>query len=40
MLFRSLPAYTPFEVLPQDKVIRKGTGEYWREFPETKVKLK
>lgn len=38
--YRALPAYTPFEILPQDKVIRKGTGGYWREFPETKPKLK
>jgi phenylalanine-4-hydroxylase len=38
--FRTLPAYTPFEILPQDIVIRKGTGEYWRNFPSAKTKLK
>lgn len=37
---RSAPTLTPFEILPSDKVIRKGTGEYWREFPKTKTKLK
>ena len=38
--FRTLPAHTPFEILPQDVVIRKGTGEYWRNFPSAKTKLK
>lgn len=37
---RSLPAHTPFEILPKDKVIRKGTGTFWRDFPSTKTKLK
>jgi phenylalanine-4-hydroxylase len=37
---RALPAYTPFEILPQDLVIRKGTGRVWRDFPSTKTKLK
>lgn len=37
---RSEPTLTPFEILPEDKVIRKGTGDYWREFPKTKTKLK
>jgi phenylalanine-4-hydroxylase len=38
--FRTLPAHTPFEILPQDVVIRKGTGQYWRDFPSSKSKLK
>lgn len=38
--YRALPAYTPFEILPEDTVIRKGTGEFWRDFPATKTKLK
>ena len=38
--FRTLPPYTPFEILPQDVVIRKGTGQYWRDFPSAKSKLK
>ena len=38
--FRTLPAYTPFEILPQDVVVRKGTGQYWRDFPSAKTKLK
>ena len=37
---RTLPAHTPFEILPQDVVIRKGTGQYWRDFPSSKSKLK
>ena len=37
---RALPAYTPFEILSQDAVIRKGTGRFWRDFPLTKTKLK
>jgi phenylalanine-4-hydroxylase len=37
---RTLPTLTPFEILPEDKVIRKGTGIYWRDFPATKTKLK
>jgi phenylalanine-4-hydroxylase len=38
--FRALPAYTPFEILRGDSVIRRGTGDYWRDFPATKTKLK
>ena len=30
---RALPAHTPFDILPQDVVIRKGTGHFWRDFP-------
>jgi phenylalanine-4-hydroxylase len=37
---RPLPVLTPFEILPEDQVIRRGTGEFWRAFPETKTKLK
>ena len=37
---RALPAHTPFDILPQDEVIRKGTGHLWRDFPATKTKLK
>ncbi|WP_240229416.1 phenylalanine 4-monooxygenase [Devosia lacusdianchii] len=37
---RPLPTLTPFEILPDDQVIRQGTGEFWREFPETKQRLK
>ncbi len=37
---RALPAYTPFEILPQDVVIRKGTGQFWHDFPSIKTKLK
>jgi len=37
---RNEPTLTPFEILPEDKVIRKGSGEYWRDFPKTKTKLK
>ena len=37
---RPQPMLTPFEILPGDQVIREGTGEFWRAFPETKTKLK
>ena len=37
---RTEPAFTPFEILPEDVVIRKGTGQFWRDFPTTKTKLK
>jgi phenylalanine-4-hydroxylase len=37
---RAQPTLTPFEILPDDKVIRKGTATYWRDFPATKTKLK
>lgn len=37
---RAQPTHTPFEILARDKVIRKGSGSYWREFPKTKTKLK
>ena len=38
--FRALPSQTPFEILPQDVVIREGTGRFWRNFPSTKTRLK
>ena len=37
---RPLSAHTPFEILPEDQVIRQGTGAFWRAFPQTKIKLK
>lgn len=37
---RNKPALTPFEVTDSDKVLRQGTGEYWKSFPATKTKLK
>jgi phenylalanine-4-hydroxylase len=37
---RAPPAYTPFEILPQDVVVREGSGRFWSEFPSTKTKLK
>jgi phenylalanine-4-hydroxylase len=37
---RALPSYTPFEILPQDVVICKGTGDVWRDFPLRKTTLK
>ena len=37
---RPQPTLTPFEILSGDKVIRKGTGDHWRDFPATKTKLK
>jgi phenylalanine-4-hydroxylase len=37
---REAPPLTPFAVEPDDRVIREGTREYWRAFPDTKAKLK
>jgi phenylalanine-4-hydroxylase len=37
---RAPPAYTPFEILPRDVVLREGAGDYWRDFPSTKTRLK
>lgn len=38
--YRPKPTLSPFEIMPSDVVLRKGTGEYWRDFPRTKTKLK
>jgi phenylalanine-4-hydroxylase len=38
--YRDMPEFTPFEILERDTVIRKGTGAYWKDFPQTKAKLK
>lgn len=38
--YRQLPEFTPFEITDRDEVIRKGSGEYWKDFPHTKPKLK
>ena len=38
--FRELPTLTPFELVETDKVLRKGTAEYWKDFSKTKTKLK
>ncbi|MBB4015879.1 phenylalanine-4-hydroxylase [Chelatococcus caeni] len=37
---RTEPELTPFEIGPEDVVVRRGTGEYWREFPQAKSHLK
>lgn len=37
---REMPTLTPFETIPTDMILRKGTGEYWKNFPQTKSKLK
>jgi phenylalanine-4-hydroxylase len=37
---REMPTLTPFEIEPEDRVIRRGTGEYWRDLPAAKSKLK
>ncbi len=31
---------SPFELVDSDRVLRRGSGEYWRDFPKTKTKLK
>jgi phenylalanine-4-hydroxylase len=38
--FRTQEELTPFTLIPQDKVLRRGTEDYWRTFPGTKTKLK
>jgi phenylalanine-4-hydroxylase len=38
--FREQPTLTSFEILVEDVVVRKGSGDYWREFPATKTRLK
>lgn len=37
---RKKSTLSPFEILPEDNVLRGGSAEYWREFPVTKPKLK
>lgn len=37
---REAPMLTPFELLASDCVLKRGSGEYWREFPKIKTKLK
>lgn len=37
---RAKPTLSPFEIYDTDKVLRKGSGEYWKEFPQLKTKLK
>jgi len=37
---RGRPEHTPFEILPDDEVIRKGSRRHWRDFPATKTTLK
>ncbi len=38
--YREKPQFTPFEIIDSDKVLRKGSGEYWKDFPAKKTKLK
>jgi phenylalanine-4-hydroxylase len=38
--YRQKPTLSPFELLDTDNVLRRGSGEYWKEFPTTKTKLK
>jgi phenylalanine-4-hydroxylase len=37
---REAPPLTPFAPVPADRMIRRGTGTHWRDFPVTKAKLK
>ena len=37
---RDQPMLTPFEITAGDRVLRRGTGEYWKAFPATKTGLK
>jgi phenylalanine-4-hydroxylase len=38
--YNQKPRLSPFELLEGDQVLRRGSGEYWKEFPKTKPKLK
>ena len=37
---RQKPGLSPFQIEETDIVLRQGTGEYWKDFPKTKEKLK
>lgn len=37
---REKPTLSPFEIRPEDEVLRRGSGDYWRDFPRIKEKLK
>lgn len=37
---RDKPQLSPFVLEDDDNIIRKGSGEYWKEFPAIKTKLK
>ncbi|TNC69124.1 phenylalanine 4-monooxygenase [Rubellimicrobium roseum] len=34
------PTLSPFQIAPEDVVIRRGSGVHWRDFPAIKTKLK
>jgi phenylalanine-4-hydroxylase len=38
--YRQKPMLSPFELLDSDQVLRRGSGDYWKEFSKTKTKLK
>ena len=38
--FKNEPPLTPFVIESTDEVLRQGTGAYWKNFPQTKEKLK
>ena len=38
--FKVSPPLTPFVIESGDEVLRHGTGAYWKDFPQTKEKLK
>jgi phenylalanine-4-hydroxylase len=38
--YRKLPTLSPFVIEDTDVVLRRGTGEYWKDFPKSKTKLK
>ncbi|MFN4895518.1 MAG: phenylalanine 4-monooxygenase [Pseudomonadota bacterium] len=38
--YRQKPTLSPFELVDGDRILRKGTGAYWKDFPKTKTKLK
>jgi phenylalanine-4-hydroxylase len=38
--YNQKPQLSPFELLEGDQVLRRGSGDYWKEFPKTKPKLK
>jgi phenylalanine-4-hydroxylase len=38
--YRQKTTLSPFELIESDVVLRRGSGEYWKEFPKIKTKLK
>lgn len=38
--FNTMPDLNPFEFVDSDVILKEGDQEYWKDFPNTKTKLK